>query len=257
MACFPLSENTYSVDQSKIFIPFNAALDNVKDRPSSLIVDICPFLITNDKVNLVIDPGLGFKQPDGNYHILNNLSAHGLTAGDISIVLLSHLHKDHFSGVVKEESNGDLALMFPNAHCYVQQGELEYALASSSTSYEKDKIAFVLKQGKFITLQGEFTIEDSIECEISGGHTPYHQVFYINNESKKYFYGGDVLPQSQQLQRKFIAKYDYDGKRSAELRIEYGKKIAAEKMIALFFHSTSTSMAALRYEADRFLIDKL
>ena len=66
-----------------------------------------------------------------------------------------------------------------------------------------------------------------------------------------------MLPQAQQLIRKFIAKYDYDGKLSSELRIEYGKYIAQEDAIALFFHSTSIPMAKINYDSEKFTIQKV
>jgi glyoxylase-like metal-dependent hydrolase (beta-lactamase superfamily II) len=253
MHCFPLSENTYSVDQSKIFIPFNPNLDNIKDRPASLIVDICPFLILTPKDKIVIDPGLGLVQDNGEYHIINNLHSFGIDAAEISIVLLSHLHKDHFGGAVKQNKEP----MFPRARYYVQQGELEYALSKESRSYEKDKIQFLLDKNYFVLLQGNGEINNEIKFEVSGGHTPYHQVFNIRFDDEKYFYGGDVLPQAQQLQRKFIAKYDYDGKLAADLRIEYGKYLAAENITTLYFHSTSTPMSRVRYEEEKFLIDRI
>ncbi len=253
MPAFALSENTYTVDASKVFIPFRRGVDDIKERPASLLVDIVPFLIITERHNIVIDPGLGLKLPNGNYHILENLAHHGLSAHDIDVVMLSHLHKDHLAGCIIKNNDGNLSPMFPNANCYVQQGELNYALSKSSTSYDKENIEFLLQRDLLQTIHGNISLFQCIECEISGGHTPYHQVFVIDDGKEKYFYGGDVLPQMQQLIRKFVAKYDYDGKRSADLRIEYGKRIAAENMTALFFHSTITPMCKVIYDGEKFL----
>src|SRR5262245_23952331 len=112
MNCFPLSENTYSVDNSKVFIPFNPAVDNVRDRPASLIVDICPFLIQTAEDLVVIDPGLGYRLSDGEFHIHHNIRQFGFEPEEVTKVLLSHLHKDHFGGGVYEEG-GSLHLVFP------------------------------------------------------------------------------------------------------------------------------------------------
>ena len=57
------------------------------------------------------------------------------------------------------------------------------------------------------------------------------------------FFGGDVLPEPEELIRKFVAKYDYDGRKAMELRDEFGHKAAAEKWKCLFYHSKSKSQA--------------
>lgn len=253
MPAFPLSENTYTVDASKVFIPFRRGIDDIKERPASLLVDIVPFLIKTEKHNIIIDPGLGLKLPHGNYHILENIAEHGLSAYDIDIVLLSHLHKDHLAGCIINNS-GDLSPMFPNATYYVQQGELNYAMSKNSSSYEKDKIEFLVNKDLLQTINGHINLYDCIECEISGGHTPYHQVFSINDGKEKFFYGGDVLPQPQQLIRRFVAKYDYDGKLSADKRIEYGHRISKENMTALYFHSALQPMSRVHFDGEKFLI---
>jgi glyoxylase-like metal-dependent hydrolase (beta-lactamase superfamily II) len=97
-------------------------------------------------------------------------------------------------------------------------------------------------------------LKDCIQCEISGGHTPYHQIFIIDDGSANFFYGGDVLPQPQQLIRRFVAKYDYDGKHSADKRIEYGKRIAEGDLTALYFHSALQPMSKVSYDGDKFMV---
>ena len=78
MPCYALSENSYSVDSTKEFIPFDRDVDSVSDRPGSLIVDICPFLIQLENENILCDPGLGLKLPNGSYHIVQNLLHQGV-----------------------------------------------------------------------------------------------------------------------------------------------------------------------------------
>ena len=256
MPCYPLSENSYTVDNSKIFVPFNRVVDDVRERPGSLLVDICPFLIKIGNQNIILDSGLGLKLGNGNYHILENLSHQGVSANDVTTVLLSHLHKDHVSGCFKQLGE-NYELMFPNATHYVQQGELEYALGIGSKSYEQDKIQFLANSNKLTLLQGNGLVDKNIRYEVCGGHTPYHQVFFIDNADEKYFFGGDVVPQVKQVQFKYVAKYDYDGKLSAELRQQYAEQLIRENRIALFFHSTDVPMARLKRLGDKIAFDKV
>ncbi len=256
-SCFPLSENTYSVDTSKKFIPFDRAKDNVRDRPASLIVDICPFLIKTSSDLIVVDTGLGYQLANREYHIHHNIQQCGFHPEEVTIVLLSHLHKDHLGGAVYKDENG-FHLMFTKANYFVQEGELKNSLGKNSSSYEAEKIKFLSQQPQLILLNGDGNINASIQYKISGGHTEFHQVFWIDTGSDKYFYGGDVLPQGSQLKRRFIAKYDFDGKESEELRREYGHKAATEGWICLFFHSSEIPMARVKETDDnRFNLEKV
>ena len=255
MPCFPLSENSYTVDSSKVFVPFNRDVDDVRERPGSLLVDICPFLIVTENEKMLLDPGLGLKLNNGVYHILENLSHQRVSPEQITSVFLSHLHKDHIGGCLKEE-NGRYELMFPNATYYAQQGEMEYALGKGSKSYEQDKIQFLADSNKLTLLQGNGLV-GNVRYEVSGGHTPYHQVFFIDNGNEKFFFGGDVVPQVKQVQFKYVAKYDYDGKLSAQLRLQYAQQIMDQNRIAMFFHSTLVPMATLRYDGDKIAFDKV
>lgn len=254
--CFPLSENTYSVNTTKRFIPFDRTIDNVRDRPASLIVDICPFLVKTSSDLLVIDTGLGYKLSNGEFHIQHNISQCGFQPKSVTMVLLSHLHKDHCGGAVYEDENG-FHLMFPDADYFVQEGELRNALGKHSSSYETEKIKFLSQQPQLKLLNGNGNINSSIGYELSGGHTEFHQVFWISANDEKYFYGGDVLPQGSQLKRRFIAKYDFDGKRSEDLRKEYGHKAATQNRICLFFHSAKMPMAKVRETDGRFELESV
>jgi hypothetical protein len=79
-------------------------------------------------------------------------------------------------------------------------------------------------------------IDGYIKYEMTGAHSPFHQVFKVIEDNEVIFFGGDVAPQLQQMKTKFVAKYDFDGKKSMEFRKEWwhiGKK---EKWTFLFYH---------------------
>lgn len=258
MPAFPLREGAFTVDDSKVFFPFDLEQDDVQNRTQgSLLVDIVPFLIQTKSDLIIIDPGLGFQLPNGEWQIHENIRNHGFDPGDITKVLLSHLHKDHAGGVAFSEG-ASFQLMFPEAKYFLQQGEADYAFSkSTSSSYEQDKLHFLIQQSNCVFLTGNGNISEEVKFEMTGGHTPFHQVFFINNEKEKFLYGGDVLPQSSQLIRKFVAKYDFDGKLSAEKRLELGKRAAEENRTVLFFHDTKISMAKVEWNGKQFSINSV
>ena len=65
--------------------------------------------------------------------------------------------------------------------------------------------------------------------------------FWIVDGGETVFFGGDVAPQLQQMKSRFVAKYDYDGKRAMELRQEWWKQGQAEGWAFLFYHDVKVA----------------
>lgn len=254
MQVIPLSEGTYTVDISKRFVPFHPQTDHLSDRPASLVVDIVPFLIQTSGELVVVDPGLGFQGNDGEFMIHSSIMRHGYSADDVSLVLLSHLHKDHAGGLAYGK-DGAYNLMFPKATVYCQEKEMEYAFTKKeSSSFDFEKLEFIRRSPKLRFMNGDGTLNEEIRFEISGGHTPFHQVFFFGTEEKKYFFGGDVVPQPSQVIRRFVAKYDFDGKLSAQRRRDYSMRGAESNWTFLFFHDGKTPMAHVNFRHQQFRI---
>lgn len=244
MQIFPLSEGAFTIDATKTFVPFNKETDDLQERPrGSLLVEIQPFLIKTDKENIIIDSGLGFSK-NGRLQIQENLKSAGIEPEEVTIVLLSHLHKDHSSGM-KHLVNGDLVLSFPNATYYVNNNEYDFAMENASLSYIKNDIEWLANHPNVVLTEDKGEIKQLISYELSGGHSKFHQAFWIREQGETIFFGGDVAPQLQQMRSRFIAKYDFDGRKSMELRQEWWEKAIAEHWTMLFYHDIKSPLIRL------------
>lgn len=125
-----------------------------------------PILIQTGDKNIIIDAGIGnHKLTDKqlkNYgveyesHIQFDLEKLNLTVEDIDIVLMSHMHFDHATGLTDTEGNS----IFPNAMHYVQQDEwhefISPNIRSKATYWEinrgtyEDKMILLMNSLKFI-----------------------------------------------------------------------------------------------------------
>jgi glyoxylase-like metal-dependent hydrolase (beta-lactamase superfamily II) len=238
MKIIPLSEGSFTVDKTKQFIPFDKEKDKLQERNvGSLLVEIQPFVIVTSKDILLLDTGLGFINNDV-LQIHHNLRNNGIEPLEVTKVLLSHLHKDH-SGGISQEKNGKRTLSFANATYYINKNEFEFAFENTKSSYITEDFE-ILKSSPQLQLTGDNgTIDNYIRYETTGAHSPYHQVFWID-EKEKAFFGGDVAPQLQQMKNKFVAKYDYDGKKSMQLRQQWKEQGEQEKWMFLFYHDIKT-----------------
>lgn len=238
MKIIPLSEGTFTVDKTKKFIPFDKEKDKLQDRPvGSLLVEIQPFCIITQKDIIVIDTGLGFEAPSGKMQIHQNLIDNGINPAEVTKVLLSHLHKDHSGGIAtKFLPAHELRLSFPQATYYVHHDELLQHFEAAESDYDMEEVA-LLKQSENLVMYGnEGVIDDYIFYQHTGGHSKFHCVFWIKEENETIFFGGDVAPQLQQMKNKFVAKYDYDGKKCMELRQQWWEQGKNEGWTFLFYH---------------------
>jgi len=193
---------------------------------------------------LLIDTGLGYKK-NGELQIHANLKANGIQPEEVTKVLMSHLHKDHSGGISKEDKMlGQDFLSFPNATYYVNKDEFDYAMEKGKPSYTPDEFKILANAGNVVFTQGDGVIDNYIRYEVTGAHCPFHQVFWIEEDGQKIFFGGDVAPQLQQMKNKFIAKYDFDGKKCMELRQQWWLKGQEEKWTFLFYHDIKTPVLA-------------
>jgi hypothetical protein len=92
-----------------------------------------------------------------------------------------------------------------------------------------------------ILLNGdEGKIGSNISYYVTGAHSPFHQVFKIEENQEIVFFGGDEAPQWQQMKSRFVAKYDFDGKKSMELRQKWMDVGVKEGWTFLFYHDIGT-----------------
>lgn len=240
MKIVPLSEGSFTIDKSKMFVPFNNNEDALQNRPTgSLLVEVQPFVVVTSKDVLLLDTGLGFEQ-EGKLQIHENLRLNGIAPGDVTKVLLTHLHKDHAGGISVKDRLGHYALAFENARYYVPRQELDHGFDTGYPSYFSTEFTILFNHPQVELIEDEGFIDNYIEHKLVGGHAPFHHAFWIREGNETIFFGGDVAPQLAQMKNKFAAKYDYDGKRSMELRQQWWQRGKDENWTFLFYHDTKT-----------------
>jgi glyoxylase-like metal-dependent hydrolase (beta-lactamase superfamily II) len=114
---------------------------------------------------------------------------------------------------------------------------LKDALQHGNPSSDFDLLA---NSDQVIITSEKGIIDDFITYEVVGGHSPHHQVFWMEEAGQKVFFGGDVAPQIQQMKTRVVAKYDFDGKKCMELRQQWWQQGQAENWTFLFYHDIKT-----------------
>ncbi len=236
MKIIPLSEGTFTVDKTKLFVPFYESKDELQRRPpGSLLVEIQPFVVITSKDILLLDTGLGFLNQNEKMQIHQNLLDAGIGSSEVTKVLISHLHKDHAGGISENKDHQHLS--FPNATYYLQERELNFAFEKGFPSFITEDLETLKNNSQVVLLSEDSGIIDNyIQYEVTGAHSPYHQVFHIHDEGQNVFFGGDDAPQLQQMKHRFVTKYDFNGRKAMELRKTWWENGEKEKWTFLFYH---------------------
>jgi len=239
MRIYPLSEGSFSIDQTKVFVPFDSSNQGFQHRPKgSILVEVQPFVVITEKDIILLDTGLGYYNQEGILQIHANLMTLGIHPSSITKVFLSHLHKDHAGGIsYLHPVHQERFISFPYAKYYVQKREFNEVMEKSS---DENLIAQIATLANFSGLQwlteDSGTIDEIIHYQLTGGHSPFHQVAWIKENNETLFFGADVAPQLQQMKSRFVAKYDLDGKKSMEYRQRWWEEGAREHWTFAFYH---------------------
>lgn len=242
MRIYPLSEGSFSIDQTKVFVPFDTQREQIQDRPKgSILVEIQPFVVITEQDIILFDTGLGYMNQQGVLQIHDHLMAIGINPSAVTKVFMSHLHKDHAGGMSYIHPQfQERFVSFPYATYYIQKREFDLAMTTPSASYIKEQFEFLEDFSKVVWLtEDQGSIDGGIHYLLTGGHCPYHQVAWIKEDNEIFFFGADVAPQLQQLKSKFVAKYDMDGKAAMEWRQRWWEQGQLEGWQFAFYHDIS------------------
>jgi len=242
MKITPLNEGVYTVNPQKVFTPFQEG-DSIFPVGKNLKMSVCPFLVEIGSERILLDTGLGFFHDEQPF-IHHQLQSHGVDPRSITKVLLSHLHKDHIDGIGYRNAAGEYVANFPQSTIYLQKCEIDYAHTRlDHPSFNRQGLEDLCQLPNLVLLDDDQgLINENIRYEVTGGHTPFHQVFWLQDEEGIAFYGADNLPQKSYFKYPFAYKSDYDGKKAMAQRLGWKEKAQAEHWAILFYHDIKNNV---------------
>src|SRR4051812_18235236 len=85
MKIIPLSEGAFTIDKTKVFVPFDTEKEELNARPAgSLLVEIQPFVVVTDKDVILLDTGLGYNDAGGKFQLHANLEKAGIQPSQVT-----------------------------------------------------------------------------------------------------------------------------------------------------------------------------
>jgi glyoxylase-like metal-dependent hydrolase (beta-lactamase superfamily II) len=120
------------------------------------------------------------------------LAALGLDAGDVTHVLVTHGHRDHFTGVLAPGDED--RLRFPTAEHFFPAADMP---AGGVTGRHIDDVRHVMgvvgAQGRLRLTSGDVEVTDDVWLLAAPGETPGHQVVRVTCDDTSLYYLADLV----------------------------------------------------------------
>jgi glyoxylase-like metal-dependent hydrolase (beta-lactamase superfamily II) len=177
-------------------------------------------LARDGRHTVLVDTGYGskyapldrrFYEMESGNPIVESLASLGVTADEIDVVVLSHLHFDHAGGATCYDSARKLVPTFPRARHVI--GRLEWEDATSrapelQTAYSMDNLTPLVDAGLVELIEGEHEILPGLRSRLTGGHTRGHFAIDFESDNQSALMIGDLCPTTAHLNPMWNLSYD-------------------------------------------------
>lgn len=227
-------------------------------RSDAMLVGIEPLLVMDGRHVVLLDAGLGMGLDAGSpapgvSNLRTNLEIFGLSPGDVTHVVLSHLHVDHSAGLSYTDVGGNTVSTLPNARILVQQREWDHALARfdapnpyQDAGYAIDDLLRLKASGQLEGVrQDSMDVIPGLSLIFTGGHTPGHQIVRMVDEGKAAYFLGDLLPNEDFFAPRVRHHLDTDPEVAARIKRLVLRQVWRDKASIFMYHSLFSRVGRL------------
>lgn len=225
-------------------------------------------VITDNQRIILIDNGVGNKQLDQlkstTYQFFNltdlneAIRQYGITAEQVTDVVLTHLHFDHCGYTTKKE-NGQISLSFPNAACWVSKAQWENSISPNALemdSYFRENMQAVEQAGQLKLIEQDCELCEHVALRIYNGHTVGQITPYIETAHQVFVFAGDVVPIAAQISPKWISAYDIYPLTSYHEKMRLLNDAAENNYAVIYYHDAYTPCTTIKRINNFFKVDK-
>jgi len=245
-----VSDGSYLVDGGSLFgqVPKTIWEQHVKsDRKNRVRLGLNTLLIQTPDKNILVDTGIGSKQTENLKEeyglkcnkLLTNLKANGLTARQIDIVILTHLHFDHAGGSTKIDRTGRATPTFPRATYIVQKACWEEATNPTERVkhfFNPDDFIPLQEKGQLSLIDGNCEIVPNVNLKVMNGHSKGDQLVLINCGGERIAYGSHLIPTIHHVPLQYIPAFDLSPEDSMDEKKTFLDTAQRQGWLIIFGH---------------------
>jgi glyoxylase-like metal-dependent hydrolase (beta-lactamase superfamily II) len=198
---------------------------------------------------ILIDNGIGTKQSEkffgyyylnGDQNLTKSLQNLGVDFGDITDVILTHLHFDHCGGSVEWNTARDnYQLKFPNAKYWVHKSHWDHAMDPNPRerpSFLKENMQPIQDLGHLHFIGDDLRISDNITGILANGHTESMFCPKIDYNGKTLVFMADMIPSSGHIKPNYVMGYDIRPLETMKERAAFLETAVKEDYLLCFEH---------------------
>lgn len=247
----PLETGRFALDGGAMFGVVPKSLwqkSNPADEFNRIELALRSLLLKSKDRLILIDTGIGNKNSDkfrdiykidfSTYSLQSGLNRNQISAGDITDVIISHLHFDHAGGITSHTADG-LSLTFPSAIHHIQEEQWDWAknpTQKDRASFLEDDFLLLENSGKLNKLSGPGELFPGIELMVMYGHTQGMQIVKISDESNTLLYCADLIPTTSHIAVPWVMAYDNNPLITMNEKNRLLPQISNEKWVLFFEH---------------------
>jgi glyoxylase-like metal-dependent hydrolase (beta-lactamase superfamily II) len=239
-----------------------AAMMRAAYRPMPRRTAVNTFLIRSAGKIALVDTGCGLNSKPTVGKLFENLEAYGLTPADIDTVLLTHMHPDHWGGLLDKDGHA----AFPNAELKVAEAEYRYwhddaAMAKLPTP-GRQKLFFLDARQHVAPYRDRMSLFSSGEI-FPGvtalplpGHTPGHTGMQITSGDQSLLIWGDIVhvPELQVPRPETTMAVDVDIAQTIATRRRVFDMVTTERMAFAGMHLHFPALAHMARHGDGYVL---
>lgn len=234
------------------------------DERNRIPLNMRCLLLQSDEHLVLVDSGIGtsfdekFKNifaVDHEYAELHrSLDEVGVSAEEVTDVILTHLHFDHCGGCTRRTEDG-MELVFSNARHHVQRDHWEWANDPNDReqgSFLDENIDPLGASGQLHLLEGRTEVLPGIEVLPINGHTEAQQMVKISDGGKNTLvYVADLLPTTAHVPPAWIMAYDVRPLVTLDEKKSFLEQAVAHEWELFFEHDPEVAVASVTRGEDR------
>jgi glyoxylase-like metal-dependent hydrolase (beta-lactamase superfamily II) len=214
-------------------------------------------LIRTEDVCILVEPGMGTKYDSRQSDIydladmsaVTQMSRLGVSVEDVDLVILTHLHHDHAGGATVPVESGDVTPAFPGAKVVIQRSEMEeverlHPLVRGS--YRREDYQVLLDADKIMVVDGDAEVAPGVTVELTGGHSPGHQVVRMKSGEGEGLFLGDIVPTTAHLKLNWLMAWDIEPRTVYEQKARLLADCASRGVLMFWSHDTSIAACRVR-----------
>ncbi|HBE43146.1 MAG TPA: MBL fold metallo-hydrolase [Bacteroidales bacterium] len=219
------------------------------DENNLIVLTLRSLIIETDGHVILVDTGWGDKQGEKFFRhvylhngegLIEGLAKRGYAPGDVTDVVLTHLHADHCGGCVRNKSEGvGYEMVFPEAIYHVSRPQWEWAVKNNpreEDAFLEENILPISESGRLNLVDEDGELFKGFFSRICYGHTPGLMVPVIDYAGKTLVYTGDLIPTIAHLPLIWNMSYDIESLKTIDEKKQILEEALEKNYILVFQH---------------------